>query len=51
MKYNQFAHRVPPNFEDRDEKVAIDQFEKYVLQLKDHEPCILGGDSMVIFKR
>lgn len=35
MKYDQFARNVPSNFEDPEEKVAIDQFEKYVLQLKD----------------
>jgi hypothetical protein len=35
MKYNQFADIVSENFEDSDEKIAIDLFEKCVLDLKE----------------
>ena len=34
MKYNQFGDIVTENFEDPDEKIAIDLFEKSVLDLK-----------------
>ena len=34
IKYNQFAQEVSSNFEDPDEKILIDSFEKYVLELK-----------------
>lgn len=34
MKYNQFAQTVDENYEDPEEKIAIDLFEKWVLELK-----------------
>jgi len=34
MMYDQFGHNVSENYEENDEKIAIDLFEEHVLQLK-----------------